>query len=63
MISNYLINYFHLFLVHVGAWTTLYGAMAIKDGKEIHIKKMLSISFLLAIFSSLSHNHFSQFLK
>lgn len=60
---SYVINYGHVYLVHVGAWGAYYGFMAIKDGKTIHISRLLGVAFLLAGFSALAHNHYSQFLK
>jgi hypothetical protein len=63
MITHYFVNLGHLYLVHVGVWGAYYGFMSIKDGKEIHIKRMLTISLLLAIFSAVAHNHFTHFLK
>lgn len=61
--SHYIVNYFHTYLVHVGAWGTYYGFMRIKDSKSIRVISLLSVSSLLAILSSLAHNHYIHFLK
>lgn len=61
--NDYMISYFHTYIVHVGAWGAYYGFMAIKDDGDLKIRKLITIAFLLASFSSLAHNHYMQFLK
>ena len=63
MIGHYIVNLVHVYLVHVGIWGAYYSFIAIKDGKEIHLHRMMKVSFLLATFSAFSHNHFMYFLK
>lgn len=69
MIFQYLVSYFHTYLVHVGAWTTFMMVMRLKDNPvkpgEIPelLKDSLVAALVLSLLSSFSHNHYKHFLK
>lgn len=70
MTETYLIQWFHLYIIHFSAWITFaIGAHVVKNGVPILQKSMnilLSSIFLasiVALFSSHAHNHYLQFLK
>jgi len=65
---HYCVSYFHTYLVHLGAWTTIIIGMRIKD-KPLEAKNIVFLlkdaflsAMILSMFSSFSHNHFKSFL-
>lgn len=69
MLLQYLLQWGHMYIMHVGAWITFaFGASIYKEGMPVTeripsmIKTALILAAILSIFSSHSHHYISNIL-